>query len=65
MQTYYNNNPKYTKSGELIKELNEAKDIMVENIEKLFDREEKLNIIAMKSHNLTQRSVNVHYQVTI
>ena len=38
---------------------------MVENIEKLFDREEKLNIIAMKSHNLTQRSVNVHYQVTI
>ncbi len=38
--------------------------IMVENIEKLFDREEKLNIIAMKSQNLNQRSVNVHYQVS-
>lgn len=37
---------------------------MVENIEKLFDREEKLNIIAMKSQNLNQRSVNVHYQVS-
>jgi len=56
------NSSKYSKSEQLIKELNEAKGIMVENIEKIFDRDEKLNIIAVKSHNLTQRSQNVHYQ---
>jgi len=36
---------------------------MVANIEKLLDRDERLNIIAMKSTNLNQHSKNVHYQV--
>jgi hypothetical protein len=34
---------------------------MVENIERLLDRDEKLNLIAMKSNNLNQRSKNVNY----
>ena len=38
-----------------------AKDIMVSNIEKLLDRDERLNIIAMKSNNLNQHSKNIHY----
>jgi hypothetical protein len=38
---------------------------MVENIEKIFDRDEKLNIMAMKSANLNQKSYNINYQVNI
>lgn len=34
---------------------------MVENIEKLLDRDEKLNIIAMKSNSLNQHSRNINY----
>ncbi len=34
---------------------------MVENIEKLLDRDERLNIIAMKSNNLNQHSKNINY----
>ena len=36
---------------------------MVENIEKLLDRDEKLSIIATKSNNLNERSKNVNYMV--
>jgi len=42
-----------------------AKDIMVSNIEKLLDRDERLNIIAMKSNNLNQHSKNIHYIVNL
>ena len=65
MKQYYNSNPKCNKVGELINELNEAKDIFVENIEKLFDRDEKMNIIAMKSNDLRERAINIHYHVII
>lgn len=34
---------------------------MVENIEKLLDRDERLNIIAMKSTNLNQHSKNINF----
>lgn len=34
---------------------------MIENIEKLLDRDEKLNIIAMKSNNLNQTARNINY----
>ncbi len=53
----------YTKTGEIIRDLQEAKNIMVENIEKLLDRDEKLSIIATKSNNLNERSKNVNYMV--
>lgn len=62
-QAYYNTNPKLTKTGEIIKDLLSAKDVMVSNIEKILDRDEKLNIIAMKSNNLNQHSKNIHYIV--
>ena len=35
--------------------------MMVENIEKLLDRDERLNIIAMKSNNLNQHSKNINF----
>jgi hypothetical protein len=34
---------------------------MIDNIEKLLDRDEKLNIIAMKSNNLNQHSQNISF----
>jgi hypothetical protein len=34
---------------------------MVENIDKLFDRDQKINLIAIKSNNLNQHSKNIHY----
>ena len=34
---------------------------MVENIEKLLDLDERLNIIAMKSNNLNQHSKNINF----
>jgi hypothetical protein len=34
---------------------------MIDNIEKLLDRDEKLNIIAMKSNNLNQHSQNIGF----
>jgi len=33
----------------------------VENIEKLFDRDQKINLIAIKSNSLNQHSKNIHY----
>jgi len=61
LMTYYNSNPSFTKAGEIIKDLQDAKNVMVENIEKLLDRDERLNIIAMKSNNLNQHSKNINY----
>jgi HD-GYP domain-containing protein (c-di-GMP phosphodiesterase class II) len=34
---------------------------MIDNIEKLLDRDEKLNIVAMKSNNLNQHSQNISF----
>lgn len=49
-----------TKTGELIAELKSTKDILVENIDKLIDREFKLNIIATKSDNIGKLSQNIN-----
>lgn len=49
--------------GQLIYEMKDAKDIFKENIEKLFDRDEKLTIVAMKYNDLNQKVINVHYHV--
>jgi hypothetical protein len=48
-------------SREIIKDLQEAKNVMMENIEKLLDRDEKLNIIANKSVKLNQGSKNINF----
>ena len=42
--------------------MQDAKNIIVENIEKLIDREEKLNIIANKSEKLNKASEQVYYK---
>lgn len=56
---YYNTHPLTTKTGELIADLKAAKDVMVTNIEKLLERDNKLNIIATKSDILKNTSINI------
>ena len=56
---YYNAHPITTKTGEIIENLNLAKDAMIENIEKLLDRNNKMEIIAQKSDSLKNFSINI------
>jgi hypothetical protein len=58
-KTYYNSNPTKTKTGEVISELNLAKDAMISNMEKLLQRDFKLTLIATKSDNLQGVSQNI------
>ena len=48
-----------TKAGEIIKDLTLAKDAIIENIDKLIDRDNKMSIIAHKSNNLKDMSINI------
>ena len=57
---YYNKCPEKTVQGELIKNLVDAKSIAIENIEKLIDRDEKLNITVQKSDKLYDQSKNIN-----
>ena len=59
--SYYNTCPQKNQSGEVIKELIDAKNIAIENIEKVIGRDEKLNIIAVKSESLNNQSRNINY----
>ena len=59
--SYYNTCPQKNQSGEIIKELIDAKNIAIENIEKVIGRDEKLNIIAVKSESLNNQSRNINY----
>lgn len=56
---YYNTHPLTTKGDEIITELNETKDAIIENIENLIDRENKMNMIVSKSENLNTFSMNI------
>ena len=49
---YYNSHPVTTSNGEIIENLNLAKDAMIENVESLLERNDKMEIIAQKSDNL-------------
>jgi phosphopantothenoylcysteine synthetase/decarboxylase len=53
---FYEDNPNHTKSGVLLNSLNETADVLRESVEKLLERNEKLNIIAQKSKNLKNTS---------
>ena len=53
---YYEENPKHTKTGVLLNNLNETAGILKESVEQLLDRNEKLNIIAQKSKHLKSTS---------
>ena len=58
---YYNKCPQKTLSGEIIKNLVDAKSIAIENIEKLIDRDQKLNITVQKSDKLYDQSKNINF----
>lgn len=53
---FYEENPKHTKTGVLMNNLNETAGILKESVEQLLDRNEKLNIIAQKSKHLKSTS---------
>ena len=57
---YYNNNPSRSHTGKIIKELNLAKDAVIENIEKIIDRDNKMGIIVSKSDDLKILSMNIN-----
>jgi len=56
---YYNSHPITTSNGEIIENLNLAKDAMIENIEALLQRDDKIDIIAKKSDDLKDYSNNI------
>ena len=56
---YYNSNPITTSTGEIIENLNLAKDAMIENVEALLERDDKIDIIAKKSDDLQAFSNNL------
>ena len=56
---YYNSHPITTSKGEIIENLNLAKDAMIENIEAILERNDKIDIIAQKSDSLKDISNNV------
>jgi hypothetical protein len=58
-QNYYNTQPNKNKAGEVIADLNAAKSALVESIDKLLDREQKLHLIVTKSDNLGKMSQNI------
>ncbi len=61
MISYYNTCPQKNQAGEVIKELIDAKNIAFENIERVIGRDEKLNIIAVKSEALNNQSRNFNF----
>ena len=56
---YYNSHPITTSNGEIIENLNLAKDAMIENIEAILERNDKMDIITQKSDSLKDISNNV------
>ena len=56
---YYNSHPVTTSNGEIIENLNLAKDAMIENVEALLERNDKMDIIAQKSDSLKNFSNNI------
>ena len=59
LKNYYNTKPGKNKAGEVIADLNAAKSAIVESIDKLLDREQKLHLIVTKSDNLGKMSQNI------
>ena len=57
---YYNKCPEKTKNGEIIKNLIDAKNIVIENAEKLIERDEKLGMTVFKSERLNDQTKNIN-----
>ena len=56
---FYNSGPYTTTHGEVIEKLNAAKDAVIENIETLIERNNKIDIMVQKSDNLKDFSNNI------
>ena len=56
---FYNSNPLTTNRGEILENLNIAKDAVIENIETLIERNNKIDIMVQKSDNLKDFSNNI------
>ena len=56
---YYNSHPIATSNGEIIDNLNLAKDAMIENVETLLERNDKMDIMVQKSDSLKDFSNNL------
>ena len=56
---FYNSNPLTTNRGEILENLNIAKDAVIENIETLIERNNKIDIMVQKSDNLKVFSNNI------
>ena len=54
---YYNRNPKLTKSGDIIRDLNEVIGIKEDTIENIFEKEEKIGIVAIKGERFKMQSM--------
>ena len=60
---YYNSHPITTSNGEIIENLNLAKGAMIENVEALLQRDDKIEIIAKKLDSLKDFSNNFSHVV--
>ena len=60
LMAYYNTCPQKTQTGQIIKDLIDAKATAVENIEKLMSRDQKIDIIVQKSDALNVQSRNIN-----
>ena len=57
---YYNSHPVITKTGEIISDLNCAKDAIIENVEKILERDNKMDLVVKKSVELQKFSENIN-----
>jgi hypothetical protein len=57
---YYNEHPVITKTGEIISDLNLAKDAIIENVEKILERDNKMDLVVKKSVELQKFSENIN-----
>ena len=57
---YYNEHPVITKTGEIISDLNLAKDAIIENVEKILERDNKMDLVVKKSAELQKFSENIN-----
>ena len=63
LENYYNTDPEADKLNKLKNNLNEVKDIMVENIDKILEREQKVEILVKKTTTMNQLSSTIKKQV--
>ena len=56
---FYNSHPVTTSNGHLLENLNLAKEVVIENIETLLDRDNKMTILVQKTDDLKDFSNNI------